>query len=70
MWIVFLPFTVGSLGVQWIEPENSSLVNQLRSNGTTRYLVLSDTDPLTQFPTGPNGTGLNFGTFADDGGLS
>ena len=68
VWTVTVTFTVGSRGVQWTEPENSSLVNQLLSNGTTRFAVFSDSDPNSQFPTFANGAGAPFGTFSGDGG--
>ena len=67
-WNVFVPYTLNSASqvANWIEPENSSLVNWAADNGTTRIGVKSDTANFGAGATVSNGTPVSFGIDAND----
>ena len=67
-WNVILPVTATPPGAaQWIEPENSSLVNIPEEVATDTYLVRSDVSPQSFSTPVPNGTPTSFGNDPSDG---
>jgi hypothetical protein len=67
-WNVILPVTATAPGfAQWIEPENSSLVNVVEEVATDTYLVRSDVSPQSFSTPVPNGTPTSFGNDPSDG---
>jgi hypothetical protein len=67
-WNVIIPVTATAPGAaQWIEPENSSLVNIPEEVATDTYLVRSDVSPQSFSTPVPNGTPTSFGNDPSDG---